>query len=267
MDDLLSEKEQIEQIRNWWSVNGGCVIFGLAAGALLLFGVNYYRNAELEAQLGGSALYEELANHVVDGDLDEAEVIVGELGTTYADTSYAAQARLAISRLYMDKNRDQDAADALRELLAGDADEELKHVARLRLARILLYQDKPQEVIDLLDGMDSPAFAAAYGEVRGDAHHALGQIADAQAAYQRVLVDPLAQGTVNQRLVQWKVLDLPEIETTSDAPQPDDAAGELSPAGGEAAATSEAAEDAAQTPETTAEDAAQPPEISVEVAE
>lgn len=210
MDDLLSEKEQIEQIRNWWSVNGGYVIFGLAAGALLLFGINYYKNARLEAQLAASALYEELTNHVVNGDLDEAEVAVGELGTTYADTSYAAQSRLAIARLYMDKNRDQDAADTLREILASDADEALKHVARLRLARILLYQDKPQAVLDLLEGQDTPAFAAAYGEVLGDAHHALGQIVDAQAAYQRVLVDPLAQGTVDQRLVQWKVLDLPE---------------------------------------------------------
>ena len=107
-------------------------------------------------------------------------------------------------------------------------------------------------MIDLLDGIDSPAFAAAYGEVRGDAHHALGQISDAQAAYQRVLVDPLAQGTVNQRLVQWKVLDLPAIETTGDTPQPDGAAGEPSPAG-DSAATSEAVEDAAPAPETSEE--------------
>jgi hypothetical protein len=109
----------------------------------------------------------------------------------------------------MDRNRDEDAAEALRELLAGDSGEELKHVARLRLAKILLYQDKAQEVVDLVEGQDNPAFAAAYNEVLGDAYHALGRIADAQAAYQRVLMDPMAQGTVDQRLVQWKSLDLP----------------------------------------------------------
>ncbi|MBT8102067.1 MAG: tetratricopeptide repeat protein [Gammaproteobacteria bacterium] len=213
MDDLLSEKEQIEQMRSWWSEYGGYVIVGVAAGALLLFGVNYYQNSKLAAQLEASALYETLTNHVVAGNLDAAESAADQLGTDFADTSYAAQSKLAIARLYMDKNRDQDAADVLNELLDGSAGEALKPIARLRLARILAYQDKHQDVVDLLEGQDNPAFAAAYGEVLGDAYHALGRIADAQAAYQQVLMDPLSQGTVNQQLVQWKALDLPEVQT------------------------------------------------------
>jgi len=216
VDDLLSEKEQIEQIRNWWSVYGGYVILGIAAGALLLFGINYHQNSKLNGQLEASALYQELTDRVVDGDLDDAEVVAGRLHTEYADTPYAAQSKLAIARLYMDKNRDEDAADALREILAGDSGDELKHVARLRLAKILLYQDKAQEVVDLLEGQDNPAFAAAYGEALGDAYRALDRIDDAQAAYQQVLMDPMAQGTVDQRLVQWKALDLPAV--TADEP-------------------------------------------------
>jgi predicted negative regulator of RcsB-dependent stress response len=225
VDDLLSEKEQIDQMRSWWSEYGGYVIFGIAAGALLLFGINYYQNSKLEGQLEASALYESLTNHVVDGNLDQAEVVAGELGTTFADTTYAAQAKLAIARLYMDKNRDQDAADALDALLQGSASEQLKQLARLRLARVLLYQDKPQEVVDLLEGQDAPGFAASYGEVLGDAYHALGRIAEAEAAYQAVLLDPLSQGTIDQQLVQWKSLDLPQIpsddaslQEPSDAP-------------------------------------------------
>lgn len=217
MDDLLSEKEQIEQMRSWWSEYGGYVIFGVAAGALLLFGWNYYQDSKLNSQLEASALYEALTDHVVDGDLEEAEVAAGKLSTMYTDTSYSAQSKLAMARLYMDKNRDQDAADVLAELLASDSDEAIKHVARLRLAKILLYQDKAQEVVDLLEGVDHPAFSAAYGEVIGDAYRALGRIDDAQAAYQRVLMDPVSQGTVDQRLIQWKVLDLPEVAAVEDS--------------------------------------------------
>ena len=211
MDDLLSEKEQIEQMRAWWSEYGGYVIVGIAAGALLLFGFNYYQNSKLTAQLEASALYETLTNHVVDGKLEDAEIVADQLATSYAKTTYVAQSKLAMARLYMDRNRDQDAADALTGLLAGAASEELKAVARARLARILLYQDKPQEVVDLLEGRDNPAFAATYGEILGDAYLALGRTADAQAAYQAVLMDPLSQGTVDQQLVQWKALDLPEV--------------------------------------------------------
>jgi predicted negative regulator of RcsB-dependent stress response len=218
VDDLLSEKEQIEQIRSWWSEYGGYVIFGVAAGALLLFGVNYYKTSKLESQLEASALYESLTNSVASGNLDQAEVAADELDLSFADTSYAAQSKLAMARLYMDKNRDQDAADALSALLEDPVSAELKQLARLRLARILLYQDKPQEVVDLLEGQEGPGFEPAFGEVLGDAYHALGRIAEAEAAYQAVLLDPLSQGTIDQQLVQWKALDLPPVATEEALP-------------------------------------------------
>jgi predicted negative regulator of RcsB-dependent stress response len=209
VDDLTSEKEQIEQIRAWWAQYGGYVIGGIGLGVALLGGYNYWQNSRLEAQLGGSALYESLTQHVTTGNLDEAETVAAELGAGYTGTTYAAQAQLALARLYMDKNRDQDAADALSALLASDADEAVKLVARARLARVLLYQGRAQEVVDLLEGQESEAFAAIYNDILGDAYKELGRIEDAQAAYQSVLLDPMSQATVDQQLVQWKAGDLP----------------------------------------------------------
>ena len=220
MDDLTSEKEQIEQIRAWWAQYGGYVIGGIGLGVALLVGYNYWQNSKLEAQLEGSALYESLAEHVVSGSLEEAELVAAELSTDYAGTAYAAQGQLALARLYMDRNRDQDAADALGALLASDADEAVKLVARARLARILLYQGKAQEVVDLLEDQTSEAFAAVYKEILGDAYQEFGRIEDAQAAYQSVLLDPMSQATVDQRLVQWKAGDLPAIAPESDAAEP-----------------------------------------------
>jgi predicted negative regulator of RcsB-dependent stress response len=136
VDDLLSEKEQIEQIRSWWSEYGGYVIGGLGLGIMILVGYNYYEDSKLQAQLAGSAMYETLTDHVVEGDLDAAEQISDTLATEYADTSYAAQAKLALARMYMEKNRDQDAADVLQELLDSDADVAIKHVGRIARRRL-----------------------------------------------------------------------------------------------------------------------------------
>ncbi len=220
MDDLISEKEQIEQIRAWWSEYGGYVIGGLGLGIALLVGWNYWQNSKLEAELAGSAMYESLTGHVVEGKLEEAEIVAADLAATYAGTPYAGQAQLAMARLYMDKNRDQDAVDTLQELLDSAAGEELKGVARARLARILLYQGNPQAVVDLLEGQSSEAFAAAYNDLLGDAYQALGRTADARAAYQAVMLDPMAQATVDQQFVQWKSLDLPDDAAVTDADQP-----------------------------------------------
>ncbi|MDH3750232.1 MAG: tetratricopeptide repeat protein, partial [Gammaproteobacteria bacterium] len=101
-----------------------------------------------------------------------------------------------------------DAADILNELLTVRGSKVLKHVGRLRLARVLLYQDKPQEVIDLLADQENEAFAGLYAEMRGDALAALGQVDAAADAYRIALAN--TSQTVNRGLVQMKLLDLPD---------------------------------------------------------
>ena len=94
MDDLLSEKEQIDQFRSWWSEYGAYVIGGIVIGAGLLFGANRYQANQLQAQLEASAAYETLVVQVVDGDLDAAEATAYEMQNSYAETSYAGQSGL-----------------------------------------------------------------------------------------------------------------------------------------------------------------------------
>ena len=196
MDDLLSEKEQLEQMRAWWSEYGRYVIAGIVIAVGLLVGFNQYKSSKLEAQIAASKMYETLAEHVTDGDLDKAEAVADDLAINYANTTYAAQSKLAMARLYMDKNRDQEAADILRELLALSGNDDLKHIGRLRLARILLYQDKAQDVVDLLGEQNREAFAALNSEMLGDAYLALGRIEDAGDAYRKALSDPSPVPTI-----------------------------------------------------------------------
>lgn len=83
----------------------------------------------------------------------------------------------------------------------------------------------------MLEGQQSEAFGPAYQELLGDAYYALGRVEDAQAAYQSVLLNPLSREVVDQQLVQWKALDLPETSVADDvveeAVAPEPAAEEL----------------------------------------
>lgn len=219
MDDL-SEKEQIERIRGWWNENGNYVIVGVVVGVGLLFGINYWRNQTLNTQLGASIQFEELANEVAENRLEPAQAIAAGIYAQYPDTIYAAQTRLAMARLYMDQGRDQEASDELRALLASGGDSEMQLVARLRLARILLYQGKAEEVLTLLEGHLDNAFAPRYQEVLGDAYVEAGRYGEARDAYQAALSDPRANQLVDTALVNMKINDLPEAEGTAAAPEP-----------------------------------------------
>lgn len=211
MDELQSEKEQLEEMRAWWSEYGKVVIAGVVIGIAGLIGFNQYNANKLETQLEASELFETLVEHVVDGDLDAAEFVADDLVANYADTAYAAQSKLALARLYMDQNRDEDAVDTLKELLAMSAEEALQNIGRLRLARVLLYQEKAQEVVDLLERIDAPSFAALANETLGDAYAALGEYEQAAEAYNRALTDPAPSPTIDPALVQMKLTDLPAV--------------------------------------------------------
>lgn len=226
MDDLQSEKEQIEELKVWWKEYRLYIVSGVVIAVVGLVGFNHIQSTKLAAQIEASVLFEQLADHVFAGNLGAAEAVADDLVNSYANTPYAAQSRLAMSRLYMDKNRDQDAADVLQELLATRGNGALKHVARTRLARVYLYQDKAQDVIDLLADRDDESFAGVYAELLGDAYAALGQIQAAGEAYRIALADQ--SQTVNRGIVQMKLVDLPEAQSL--AAQPDVAESLVAPA-------------------------------------
>lgn len=248
MDELLSEKEQLEQLKTWWSDYGYYVIGGVVLGALILFGFNYYQNAEIQAQEEASIQYDAVTVAIAEGDLEASEEAAAQLEANFGNSSYNAQSKLAMAKIYMDKNRDQDAAESLQSLMAMTGFDNLKHIGRVRLGKILLYQGKPEDVLSLLEGQDSEAFSARYAEIRGDAYVALGQPEEARAAYQAALAEQLP--TVDQGLIQLKLMDLPrEPVAMGDGDVAEDAATEPAPMESEPPA-----EDA---PEDVAEDSAE----------
>ncbi|MEQ8206455.1 MAG: tetratricopeptide repeat protein [Woeseia sp.] len=230
MNDL-TEKEQLDELRAWWAENRWMVIGGVALGIAIIAGIRMRGSHEAELALKASSQYEALLEEVAAERTDPARTIADTLFDEYQDTVYADQARLAMARLYMDRGRDADAADVLRPLATGRGDEPMQLVARLRLARILLYQEKPAEVLEFLKVPKDSAFAARYNEVIGDAHFALGDFDKAAESYNAVLADDRGQQTVDVALVRMKLGDLPggddsdtiSLPATAAAPEQADA--------------------------------------------
>jgi predicted negative regulator of RcsB-dependent stress response len=233
--EQLSEKEQLEALRAWWQDNGRYIVSGILLGVALLVAWNYWKDRRSQAEVEASALYETLMGEVAEVDTEAAAATAARLYDNYSTTVYAPQARLAMAKLYMDVGRDQDAADELTALLADEGDTELQTVGRLRLARILIYQDKPQEAVDLLEGYADTAFAARYAEVLGDAYAELEQYDKAREAWSRALGENSDAPTVDKALIQMKLNDLPAA------------------AAGEEAAETPAAPDGSAAPDTTDE--------------
>ena len=215
MDEFLSEKEQIQYIRDWWRDNRmyififGFVVIGSVAGT------NTWKASVLNEQIAASSLYESLAVEISENNLESGELIAEEIYSEYSESIYADQARLAMAYFYMSQSRDEDAADELRGLIESSENNEMILIANMRLAKILLYQSKYQEVLDLLEGNLGHAFETKYSELIGDAYLGLEDYENAEFAYMNALKDTGSPQVIDAALLQMKINDLPQQNTVN----------------------------------------------------
>lgn len=198
-------------MRSWWAENGNFVLGGIAAGVIIIFGWNRWQSGIEETEIAASTLYEDVMYAANLGRMEDAVESANELFELYESSPYAGHARLAMARLYMDKSRDQDAANMLQALVDSTPDKELALVGRLRLAKVLLYQGKAEEALNAVQNHADTAFTARYNEVMGDAYAAMGSYSEAEAAYIAALNDSQLTPTVDQNLIQLKMNDLPIV--------------------------------------------------------
>ena len=215
MDEFLSEKEQIQYIREWWQENRSYILTALIIVIGGITGNNAWKSSIIEKQLSASSLYESLAVEISENNLEAGEMIADQISEDYSDTVYYEKAKLAMAYFYMSQSRDEDAANSLRNILSKSSDSELSLIAEIRLAKIMLYQKKYQEVIDMLKSNTGHAFETKYSELLGDAYFGLEEFDKAEFAYMAALKNTNQAQIVDASLIQMKINDLPDNDNLS----------------------------------------------------
>ena len=135
--------------------------------------------------------------------------------TEIFELSEADQAHLFDVRIAVEAGDLAKADTLLRGILDRTKDEQLALVARLRLSRIQLAQNKPDDALATLSAKSAGAFEARFHEVRGDVLFAKGDKPGALKEYLAALASTDARSVDTQSL-QLKINDL-KAETTAAA--------------------------------------------------
>jgi predicted negative regulator of RcsB-dependent stress response len=232
VDDYLSDKEQVERLRQWWRENGWFLIGGVALGLLALYGYRQYFAYQDRQAENAAALYASVQAATDDSNTATAETVFAQLRSEFPDHAYTHQAALLVASAEVVTAPDS-AAEKLRFTMEQSDDPELAMIARLRLARVLVYREQHQEALALLNVPEPRQFAGRIAEIKGDIHVALGETDAARTAYLEALVSPGAE-LLDRGFLQMKLADLPGA-----APEPAPAVGAASPTqGAEPAPTS-----------------------------
>lgn len=247
MDEYLSEKEQIEEIKQWFKENGPWIFGGVALVLAGFFGYNQYNAWKDRSGEAAAGIYVELRQLVADDDREGADSRLAELAADHANSPYLDQARLLIAEANLIRDPERSITE-LRAVVDNGRDAGLVDIARLRLARVLAWQERYDEALAALNVPEPGAFAARFSEVRGDIHAAMGNREAAASAYTDALLGA-SNGSVNTDFIQLKLNDAFQASEPVTAPAVEPAVGlpgepvvEAAEAVGEAAAGDAASE-------------------------
>lgn len=200
----LEEQEKVEAIKAWWTEYGTSLILGVALFVAAVMGAQgwrYYQRSQAEQ---AATLYLEVEKAAAARDDKKVRAAAAQVMDKYGGTAYGARAALLASRSAYEAG---DLAGAKMQLtwVADNAKEdELRDVARLRLAGVYLDEKNYADALKALEAPHGAAFNALFSDMKGDVLAAQGKGAEARSAYQAAL-EKLDKGSPYRGYIQLKL--------------------------------------------------------------
>jgi predicted negative regulator of RcsB-dependent stress response len=202
-----SEAEQMERAKSWLKTNGIWIIAGIAIGAGSLGGWRWYQERREAQAETASARYEELVEAFSRRDNVRGTTLLEELNREYSWTPYASLGTLIAARVQVEANELDKAAAGLKSVMDNSDDDELRMVARVRLARVQSALGKHDDALATLKVENAGEFAPRLADARGDVLLAKG---DREGALREYLAARTTEqdGRVDFDLLDLKIRDL-----------------------------------------------------------
>lgn len=206
LDAHLTEDEDLARAKRFWRENGKSITAGIILGLASIGGYNGWQVWQKSQGENASTLYESLRAPGLSAEA--ATGIAADLMDDYTGTPYAANGALLMAKREVDASRPDEAKRYLQFVIDNSGDDGIKHIARIRLAMVLLAQGEADSVIKLLEpvagGDNGAEFASRYYELSGDAHAMLGEYAQAETAWRRS-EEALPEGSPNATVIKMKI--------------------------------------------------------------
>ena len=205
----LEEQEQIDTLKTWWKMYGNLVTGLVMAASLAVVGWqgwNWYQGGQ---SAKAAAIYGVLEQAAAAGDAQKVKAAAGELAEKFGRTAYASLGAMVAAKQSFDAG---DLKTAKTQLIwvTENGKNEVRDLARLRLAAVQLDEQAYDEALKQLEAAHAAAFDARFLELKGDVLTAQGKKAEARTAYKSALEKMADKPSASRELLQQKLDSLGE---------------------------------------------------------
>ena len=198
----LEEQEKIDGLKSWWEVYGTLAIIIVATFVAGISGTQAWKYYQKQQTNQAAELFVSLQGIDESGDLVKIRDAARLLTEGFPNSGYASRAALISARASIDAKDIKNARNQLEWVLVNTEETELKDIARLRLANLLLDEKKHDEALKLLESKHSEFFGGLYGDLKGDIYADKGSISEASAAYK------MAMSKIDEKETHYKIIQM-----------------------------------------------------------
>ena len=207
MDVVQNNHDAAESLKKFLSNYGNLMGTLIIILLLLIAGSQWWNKHKANAAAQASVVYENFLVSYQANNEPQIQALSQDLMTQYSSTPYAEMTALMLAKQFVQAGNLQGAAASLQWAVDHAPDHALKAVAQLRLARVYLALQQPQNAISALNGVEGKYFLSQANLLKGDAYLAEGKTSDAKTAYQ-VAYDLADPNTPFASYVAMKLYDL-----------------------------------------------------------
>ena len=201
----LEEQEQLASFKGWWNDNGTRLLTVILLIALAAAGWQGWRiwQANQAQQAGGQ--YEALVKAAQEGDAKALRDAGGTLVESFPRTLYASMGALVAARFHVERADLKNAKAQLQWVVDRSISDELRDLARLRLAAVLLDEKAHDEALALLEAKHAAPLDGQYAALKGDILVAKNKPDEAKVAYRLAIEKTDAKSGAFRSSVQLRL--------------------------------------------------------------
>lgn len=160
MDNYMSDKEQVDMLKKWWSDYGKSILLAVIVGLGLGYGWQYWQKYRAEHKQAASVAFQNIALvSIQDASSKPLLKPVKQLKVSDSGSIYASFAAMLLAAKQVKAGKYQDALAQLQWVIAHASLSQVKDVARIRAAKIEIYLHHQKKAQALLAKVTDPAFS------------------------------------------------------------------------------------------------------------